>query len=217
MELKTVKKPKNYFWYYLVKITGALSLYLYLRTKVIKVGKATTRPKGGVVITANHFSFWDPAVVHSVFPRRIVHSLATKDLFDTNMKNWFFTKMHCIQVDKQNFSMNSFHETCDLLKRQKAVLIFPEGKINDKEEMLGFKSGAVLMAHRSNAPIIPVYLVKPTKKHARREAVVGEPIDIKQLIGPVPTLDDLQRASDVLREKELELIDFYNKRKGEKR
>ena len=217
MELKKVSKPKNYFWYYFVKITGAIPLYLYLRTKVIRVGNATTRPKGAVMITANHFSFLDPAVIHSAFPWRVVHSLATKDLYNTNFKNWFFTKTHCIQVDKQNFSMNSFHETCDLLKRQKAVLIFPEGKINNQEEMLGFKSGAVLMAHRSNAPIIPVYLVKPTKKHARRVVVVGEPIDIKQIVGPVPTMDDLQRASDVLREKELELIDFYNKRKGEKR
>ena len=217
MELKKVKKPKNYFWYYFIKITGAIPALILLRPKVVRMGNATTNPKGGVVISSNHWGFLDPLVVYCAFPWRNVHSVATKDLYRTKLTNWVFTKSHCIQVDKSNFNMSTFRDICSHLNKQKAVLIFPEGQINDQqEEMLAFKGGAVLMAHRCNTPIIPVFLVKPAKKWGRRVVIVGEPIDIKQLVGPVPTVDDLQRATDILREKEQELIDFYTKRKGEK-
>ncbi len=218
MSLKKVKKPKNYFWYYFIKLTGAIPALIWLRPKVIKMGKATTNPKGGVIISSNHFGFFDPLVIYCAFPWRNVHSVATKELYRTKFTNWVFTKSHCIQVDKENFNMSTFREVCSCLNKQKAVLIFPEGKINNQQdEMLGFKGGAVLMAHRCSTPIVPVYLVKPAKKWGRRVVVVGEAIDVKAIVGPVPTVDDLQRATDLLREKEEELIAFYNNRKGDKR
>jgi len=212
MALRKVKKPKNYFWYYFIKITGAIPMWLYMRTKVIKVGSATTNPKGAVLQSANHVTFLDPIVIYSAFPRRIVHGMATKDFYKNNFTNWVFTKAHCIQVDKQNFSMNSFHDVCSYLKKQRAVLIFPEGQVNlHQEEMLSFKGGAVLIAHRCNAPIVPIYLVKPAKKLSRRIVVVGEPIDVRQIVGPVPTLEDLQRATEFLQQKEQQLKDLYHK------
>ena len=42
--------------------------------------------------------------------------------------------MHCIQVDKENFSMDSFHEVIRRLKDDKVVLIFPEGQVNRNEK-----------------------------------------------------------------------------------
>ncbi len=213
---KKKQNKKSYFLYNFVKITGAIPTLLYMRTKVITLGK--TKPikiKGGIVISSNHVSFIDPVIIHCVFGNRKLHCLATKDLFSSRLKNFFFTQMHCIKVDKDNFSMQSFHEVRDLLKADKAVVIFPEGQVNHEVgEVLAFKSGAILMAHQSNTPILPVYIVKREKWYHRQTVIVGDPLDVRSICGKMPTMDQLKKASDILREKEIELMEYYLK--GEK-
>lgn len=212
---KENKIKKSYFLYNFVKVTGALPALVWMKPKVICVGEGKgVKVKGGVMITSNHVSFFDPVLIHCVFWRRRLHILATKDLYSSRMKNFFFTRMHCILVDKQNFSMNSFHDVCDYLKAEKAVVIFPEGQVNKTgSEVLGFKSGAVLMAYKSGKPILPVYIIKKEKWYQRRVVLVGEPIDVRTLCGDNPSMADLQRASDLLRQKEVELLEYYNTRR----
>lgn len=162
---KNKKKRNNYFVYDFVKITGIIPAFLWMRAKIIRVGeKKPKRIKGGALISANHVSFADPILIHCVFWYRRLHFLATTDLFNTKLKNWFFSQLHCIPVDKENFSVNSFHEVCDDLNAEKLVAIFPEGQVNRTgEQLLGFKSGVVLMAYKCNKPIVPMYII-PVEK-----------------------------------------------------
>lgn len=208
---KTKKtKKRNYFFFNFVKITGS-PVYLLIRPKVLKFGK--TRPKdvkGGAIITANHTSFFDPVFGYCVFWRRIMHLVATKDLYNTKLKDFFFRKVHCIQVDKENFSMSCFHEVKEVLSNDKLVMIFPEGKLNrEQDDMLSFKSGAILMAHSTNKPIIPMYIIKGKKWYNRWYGVLGDPINVRELCGPMPSLEKINEVSDYIREKEEELKDFY--------
>lgn len=204
-------KGAGNFLYDFVKVTGSIPTLIWMRPKILRLGKKP-KIKGGFMTTANHCSFVDPILVHCVFWKRRIYSLATKDLYSTPLRTWFFNKMHCIQVDKQNFSLNSFHEVTRQLKRGKVVSIFPEGQLNrDAEEMLAFKSGVILMAHSARVPIVPVYLVPPGRWYQRRAAVVGEPIDVRALCGDMPTVDDFNRASDYVHQKEEELKAFYYK------
>jgi 1-acyl-sn-glycerol-3-phosphate acyltransferase len=204
-------KGAGNFLYDFVKVTGSIPTLIWMRPKILRLGKKP-KIKGGFMTTANHCSFVDPILVHCVFWKRRIYSLATKDLYSTPLRTWFFNKMHCIQVDKQNFSLNSFHEVTRQLKRGKVVSIFPEGQLNrGAEEMLAFKSGVILMAHSARVPIVPVYLVPPGRWYQRRAAVVGEPIDVRALCGDMPTVDDFNRASDYVHQKEEELKAFYYK------
>lgn len=209
---KSRQKPKkrNYFFFNFVKVTGS-PVVLLMRPKLLCMGK--TRPKdvkGGAIITANHNSFYDPVFGYCVFWRRKMHLVATKDLYNTKFKDFFFRHVQCIQVDKENFSMQCFHEVKEVLKDDKLVMIFPEGKLNvEQEEMLGFKSGAILMAHSTGKPIIPMYIIKPKKWYQRWWGVLGDPIDVRELCGPRPTLEKINSVSDLLKEKEEELKSFY--------
>lgn len=207
------KKTKGVgnFLYDFVKVTGSIPTMIWMRPKILRFGKKQ-KIKGGYMISANHCSFLDPVMIHCVFWTRRIYSLATKDLYATPLRTWFFNKMHCIQVDKENFSLNSFHEVTRQLKRGKVVSIFPEGQLNRaSQDMLAFKSGVILMAHSARVPIVPVYLVPPGRWYQRRVAVVGEPIDVRTLCGDMPTVDDLNRASDYVHQKEEELKAFYDK------
>lgn len=207
---KPKKKRESYFMYDFVKVTGSLPILIWLRPKVIYAGKKKRGEyKGGMLVTCNHRGLSDPVMALCVFWNRRLRCLATKDLYDTKLKAWFFNQMHCIQVDKQNFSMDSFHAVVQNLKDDKAVLIFPEGQVNQTEDMMSFKAGAVLMAHRADKPIVPMYIPKYGKWYNRRVAVVGDPINVREICGKIPTMDKVKEANEYIRNAELKLEELY--------
>ncbi|MBQ7223934.1 MAG: 1-acyl-sn-glycerol-3-phosphate acyltransferase [Clostridia bacterium] len=218
-EKKKVKKRKqSNLFYDFVKVTGAIPALLWMRPKVIV--KGSTKPqktKGGVLICSNHYGLSDPVMLLCVFWRRRLNSLMAKEMFANKLLTFFFTHVHCIPVDRDNFGVGTFRTVCERLNEEKAVLIFPEGKINDSQEaLLGFKTGAIRMAYRTGKPIVPVCLIKPTSKWRRRVAVLGDAIDVRALCGEKPTPDDYRRASEYLHQKELELLEYYNEKKYKK-
>ena len=203
-------RPFANFCYDFVKITGAIPMLLWMRPKIYyPFGRP--KKKGALLISANHRSLLDPIVVHLAFAARRLNCLATKDLYTNKAREVFFNQMHCIVVDKENFSLASFHAVVNCLKEQKAVVIFPEGRVNrDKgDTLLAFKSGAVLMAQKANAPILPIYIVKREKWHQRQRIVVGQPFDVTAYLGKMPTMQALTEVSDTLREKEVELREYF--------
>ena len=203
-------KKKCTFVYDFIKVTGALFVMCWLKPKVIYAGKFKRKDyKGGFLMSCNHIGFTDPIMAHCVFWHRRINCLATKDLYDTPFKRWFFNQLLCIEVDKENFSMDSFHEVITRLKDNKIVLIFPEGQVNhNTEDVLTFKSGATLMAHRANKPIVPVYFPEYDKK-MKRVAIVGDPIDVRAMCDGIPTMEKLNEVSAYIRQKELELKELY--------
>ena len=204
------KKLFSYFHYDFVKVTGALPALLWARPKIYyPFGKPSK--KGPIMVSCNHPTFLDPIMVLLAFPFRRPHSLATKDLFNTKFKAWFFKQMHCIVVDKQNFSLASLHQVVSYLQEGKVVVIFPEGGVQAPDEpgVQAFKSGAVLMANRAKAPILPMYMVKREKWYQRQRMVMGQPIDVAKELGPMPSMQDMNRLTELLREKELELERYY--------
>lgn len=195
--------------YDFVKITGLIPAMIIMRPRIIHVGDHKSL-KGGYLVSANHCSFLDPIFLQCVFWKRRSYSLATKDLYKNKLMTYFLKHVHCIQVDKENFSINSFHEVTKQLKRGKPVIIFPEGQVNlASKDMLAFKTGIILMANTAKAPILPVYLVRPEKWHSKRVALIGDPININELCGRMPTMDDLNRAADLVQQKQRELEEYY--------
>lgn len=213
-EIASAKKKKRfeYFWYDFIKVTGGPSAWLWIRPKVYHVGDKTKHaPKGGVLIVSNHIGFMDVIQMMTVFWRRRLHFLATSDLYKNKLLTWFWNQVHCIRVDKQNFSMRSFHTVADRLKAGQAVTMFPEGSVNlDGNELRAFKSGVVLMAHIGGAPILPVYLVERKKWYHRSITVVGDPIDLCEVVGERPSMAELNAANEYLHERELELERYYH-------
>lgn len=65
------------------------------------------------------------------------------------------------------------------------------------------------MATLAGVPIQPVYNVPLKKWYRRREAVVGQPIDVAAMCSRFPTVEEMQKVSEYLREQELALAEFY--------
>ncbi len=212
---QTKKKIKPSFLYGFVKVTGAVPALVWLRPKVICATESGKAPKfRNAMLCANHRSMVDPVVVQTVFGLRRLYFLATRDVFRTKLMAWFFTGCNCIPVDKDNFSMDSFHAVCDRLEGGYPVVIFPEGGLNHgREEMAGLKSGVVLMAHKTGSPILPIYLVPVQKWYERRKVVVGDLIDPRSICGDRPSMQELQQVTLLLRKRELEMKALYERQK----
>ena len=61
----------------------------------------------------------------------------------------------------------------------------------------------------AKAPILPMYMVKREKWYQRQRMVMGQPIDVAKELGPMPSMQDMNRLTELLREKELELERYY--------
>lgn len=208
---KKKRKRQSNFCYNFVKITGAIPVLLWLRPKVVYCGAGKRKKiRGGALIVSNHVAMTDPLAILCALWYRIPRFVATKELFDTKRKSRFFTMMRCILVDKDNFNMSTFHTVSDELAAKKVVVVFPEGQINrETSGIMPFKSGAILMAHKNNVPIVPVCIVKKQNKRNRQIILFGDPIDVREHCGNIPSLETLNSFSDELRQIETDLLQKY--------
>lgn len=204
-EKKKAKLFKLRYWFFdLVKITGAIPGILVFRPKIKYENQAARKViRGGAILIGNHAGFIDPLyMMLSVWYRRH-HFVCAKEFFDAKA-GIFLKGFQCIGVSRTNFDMNSFKEIVARLNEGCIVSLFPEGHINEEEGLGAFKSGMVMMALKSDVPIIPMYYRKPRIPVINRLRVaIGEPIDIKKMYGPHPTMSEINSITDILYEKTL--------------
>ena len=204
--MKEKKKINNYFFYDFVKITAAIPGLLWFRPKKIYTSdKAKEKIRGGALLISNHSGDYDPIILMFGIWYRRHHFIATSELFDTKIKRFMFEHFHCVEIDKENVSMKTFREIVDLLQKDKIVSMFPEGHVTRNEEVQKFKSGVVLMALTAKKSIIPTYVKKRKNIWQRQRIIIGEPIDPMNIFGKMPSLADMEKIADILREKENEL------------
>ena len=226
METNKRKRGKllafKYIFVDIARILAAPSVFLFLRPQWLYENEAAKKPvRGAAVLISNHDSVLDPMYIMVAVWYRRMRILATKDLYQHKSLDLFLRAVRCIQVDKKNFNFSTFREVSDSLNAGEVVTIFPEGSINDgtQESVRAFKSGAVLMAQKGSAPIIPIYIDQRKSLWQRQRYVMGEPIPMTSAAGGRATLMDINRITDELQQKELKLkamMKAYHQHKNQK-
>ena len=175
--------------------------------------------KGAAIVITNHDSFLDPMFAMIALWYRRMRFVATTDLYYHKSLAVFLKLVRCIEVDKKNFNFATFRKVTEALDEGEVVTIFPEGSINDgtQDSVRVFKSGAVLMAQKAGAPIIPIYIDQRPHWYNRQRYMVGEPIGMQTETGERATLRDINRITESLYQKELRLksmmTEYNNKRR----
>ena len=212
---KRIFRPK-FFLYDFVKVTAAIPAYIWIKPRISYENEnAKKKITSGAIIISNHTGITDPVKLHWAFWYRRMYMLAFKELFDNKLRKFFFSRVLCLPVDRDNFSMNTFNTVKDVTSEGYLVGIYPEGRITHSEKGVGdFKGGAIMMALRCGVPIVPVYCAPYKGFFSFSDIIIGEPIDIKALCGSIPSLAAIEKASETVREHELKLIEIYNERKN---
>ena len=197
------------FYSEMIKIVGGIGLYIYARPRVYYVSKkAAKKIKGGVLIAANHRSLKDVFLLFLTFWYRRLHFPATAQLFEKPINRFFFYNMNCIPIERSAQNVSALKRMCELLKKNKAVAIFPEGSINKGEELMDFKRGTAYMANKTGKPIVPVYIGEIGRWWQMTPVIVGEPIDVAGMCGQLSRAEAIDKVSQHLRNEEEKLAEY---------
>lgn len=120
----------------------------------IVINKEVIPKDGPIIICGNHMHVMDQCPV-ILSTNRMVHYMAKKEYFDGKFA-WFFKMSGCIPVNRQIKDNNATEAALEVLQNGKALGLFPEGTRNKTDKIiLPFKFGAVSMAQKTGATIVP--------------------------------------------------------------
>jgi len=197
----------NDWLYNLVRPIIRFIVLIVMNPKVIH--KKRIPKKGGYLYAGTHVSKFD-WIALGVTTLKPVHYLAKKELFDSRF-GWFVKKLGMICVDRKKKNNGSKEEAVKALNAGKVVGLFPEGTINKTDDyIMPFKYGAVDIAYKSGAPIVPFAIVnKPKPFNFKTKIIVGKPYYVKS--------DDIKKENEILEKKVIELIKEGRSMKKEKK
>ncbi|MBQ3385435.1 MAG: 1-acyl-sn-glycerol-3-phosphate acyltransferase [Erysipelotrichaceae bacterium] len=137
------------------KVLKALLYPVALSFRPKIYGKENIPEEGPVIICLNHRYNPDPAWA-CLATRRVVHFLAKKELHESKF-SLFFRMAGTISVDRQAHDHKAMDAAEEMLRKGHVIGIFPEGTRNRTEDpLLPFKYGAVRMAQKTGASIVPM-------------------------------------------------------------
>ena len=133
------------------------------------------------VLIANHRHALDPVAMAMFIPHRQICFLAKKELGGNKLANRLLTSAHVIFVGRGDTDMAAMRSCMKAIRMKKILLIFPEGTRHHKGQMEEIQNGASLIALRSGAPIVPVYIDRKMGFFRRTHLYVGDPIPCEDL------------------------------------
>lgn len=170
---------KKYICYRIFKAILKPIFILYYNPKIIN--KEVIPKEGPIIIAGNHKHLYDQCLT-IISTKRIIRYMAKKEYFNGKMA-WFFKSVGCIPVNRQIKDENAKNSALEVLKDNGAIGIFPEGTRNKtKEFLLPFKFGAVSMAQKTSATIIPFGLTGDYKFRSKNlTARFGTPFKVENM------------------------------------
>jgi len=110
---------------------------------------------GPLIITPNHQTYADPALV-TIPVRRRVYYMAWDRLFDVPGLSWLIRRLRAFPVRIDAADPMSMREAVRLLTAGHVLMIFPEGERTRTGRVERFKLGAFRLATALGATVLPV-------------------------------------------------------------
>ncbi|MDR1131858.1 MAG: 1-acyl-sn-glycerol-3-phosphate acyltransferase [Oscillospiraceae bacterium] len=136
-------------------------------------------PAGPAIVCANHSSFIDPVLIALAFGhRRPLHFMAKAELFRVIPFRGLLRALGAFPIERGEPDIGAVRTAVRHLKGGRKIMIFPEGTRVAEDESAAPKSGAVRIAAKLGAPVLPIYIT--TKKKALRcsRLIIGEPFKL---------------------------------------
>ncbi len=177
------KKNSNRFYQVAHKLVARTLLRLF---RVSIVGEENLPREGGYIYCSNHLSALDPIFVCGV-ARTQVHYMAKKELFKIPVLAQLIKALGAFPVDRGGSDVGAIRRAIELLKDRESVGIFIQGHRYRGVPLRETKpkNGAVMIAVRSGAPIVPICIRMPKNRFrpfCPIQVRIGQPIRQEELV-----------------------------------
>ncbi len=154
---------------------------VFFRLKV--VGGENVPGEGGVLVAANHNSYFDIPFLGCAL-RRQADNIAKSELFENRIVAAFFRTLGGFPVKRGRVDRAAMHEAVGRLKAGRLLAYYPEGTRSRDGRLQPAKSGIGLVVAQSGAVVVPAYIrgTGPVRLFRQVTVVFGKPLDFK---GPV--------------------------------
>lgn len=155
-----------------VLVRGFFALFYPIRAK----GAENMPGQGPVLLCANHESLTDPVAIVCAL-NRPVRFMAKKEVMDVPVLGALLRALGAFAVERGSGDLAAVRSALAILKEGHALGIFPQGSRSWKSGG-DFQNGAALIAFRSGAPVVPVYIHGRARLFRPLRLTFGPPVDL---------------------------------------
>ncbi len=158
-------------------------IYLIIPYKII--GKDNIKKyKTPHIVCANHISAYDPVYLLVAFNRPIFF-MGKESLFKNPIGGWILKNLFGVfPVNREKRDSGAINKSFEVLEAGALLGIFPEGTRSKDGTLGAAKSGAAMIAAKTNTPILPCAIIPSkgfVKFFKKTTIVVGEELSICDL------------------------------------
>lgn len=129
-----------------------------------------------LVLCPNHPSAWDPVLICLALPGDFpISIMAKKELIDIPVIGKIIEKLGAFGVDRGHSDLNAVRKAIKTVRDGNALLLFPEGTRSLYEGQVRPKGGVTMIAMRTGAVMLPVYVGGKKRIFHRTNIIFGTP------------------------------------------
>ena len=166
-------------------------------------GRENIPTEGNYLICANHSGLADPIWLLFALKcdQKCPRIMAKESVLRIPILGKILKKVGVFGVKRGENDINAVKEGLQTLKTGKNLLLFPEGTRVRPNKPAEAKSGAILLAMRTNTPILPIFLQAERRPFSPLRCVIGKPYlpQAENLRRPTP--EELHHGSKELMKK----------------
>ena len=192
-EILKKKMPQEEIDNYAYKeVQGLAKSLVDITGSTVNVIGAENIPEGSCVFIGNHQANYDILTMLG-YINKPIGFIAKKELEKLPGVNYWMKQIHCVFMDREDprDSVKAIIEGVENLKKGYSMVIYPEGTRSKGPKMGEFKKGAMKLATKAGAPIVPVtinntYEIFEAQKGKKVKAtkvdiIISEPVYTKDL------------------------------------
>ena len=192
---------------------------LFYRVKVF--GKENLVKDGKRIVVCNHLGKADVLAVGALYPDKTVF-LSKIEWYENKFFGSILRKLGSIPIDRDKPSLSSIKEGLQVLKENKRLAIFPEGRRNfDTNDLQEIKQGTALFAVKGQAQITPIIIYDRLKMFKKGYVIIGKSFDFSEFYGQKFNDEVSQNCTQILTEKmrelQLEIFKLVEEEKSKRR
>ncbi len=165
---------------------GVVWILARLIFRIRVVGESYVPREGGVIVAANHNSYFDIPLLGCVLSRR-ADNIAKSELFSNPIVAFFFRALGGFPVRRGTIDRQAIGEAVRRLKAGHLLAMYPEGTRSKDGRLQPPKPGIGMIVAQSGVKVVPAYLrgTAPVRPFRRVTVIFGKPLDFKKEIDQI--------------------------------